>query len=491
MSQHCLFRGGSVDVAADATGRILAVGPGAREAAGVGARNVSVCGEVLPGLHDAHIHLGALAEAKLGVDLGGCASREEALARVGDYAATLPADRWVLGRGWYNDAWRNDPRFPSRRELDGVAGGRPAVLFRKDGHSAWASSAALAVSGVGSTTPDPDGGVIDRDGDGEPTGILREAAMALVEKAVPQPGEGELDNAMRATLADLIRNGITSVHSMDQVEHFASLQRLHRTGELPLRVSYNIPVRELEAVERLRLQSGLGDAWLRIWGIKAFLDGSLGSRTAHMLDGTGVALYEPGELAEIARRCARSRLNVCWHAIGDAAVRRALDALQPLAGAWDAWRPRIEHAQCVQPEDWDRFREAGVIASMQPVHAVADRELADREWPEVTPYAYAWRALESAGAVLAFGSDAPVETADPLAGIAAATTWRQEAGWHPELAISRQSAIRAYSAGAAFAAGMERELGALVPGQWCDLTVVDEGRVTATIVAGQVLWQSG
>src|SRR4030081_3489435 len=203
-----------------------------------------------------------------------------------------------------------------------------------------------------------------------------------------------------------------------------------------------------------------------------------------MLDGSGTARLTQSDLIEMLERCAHAQLNVCLHAIGDGAVRRALDALAPKHGAWRLWRPRIEHAQCVDPKDMRRFAGIGVIASMQPIHAVADRELADRYWPEVTSHAYAWGALARAGARLAFGSDAPVETADPLAGIEAATEWRRQAGWHPDLALSRAAALRAYTVGAAYAVGMEKDLGSLRPRKLCDMTVVDADGVVATVVGG-------
>jgi hypothetical protein len=192
------------------------------------------------------------------------------------------------------------------------------------------------------------------------------------------------------------------------------------------------------------------------------------------------------DLVDLVERCARAGLNLCLHAIGDGAVRRALDALAPHRNTGPRWRPRIEHAQCVNPKDMKRFARSGVIASMQPIHAVADRELADELWPDVTRHSYAWGALDRAGARLAFGSDAPVETADPLAGLEAATAWRRMAKWHPELAVSQASARRAYTAGAAYAVGMEKQLGTLRPGKLCDMTVIDEGRVVATIVGGRV-----
>lgn len=482
-----LFGGCEPEVAAGPDGRILAVGAGARVAAGRGAEVVRLSGRALPGLSDSHIHLEGLAYGHLDLDLGGAGSLEEVLKRVEGWAARLPPDGWVEGSGWYNDAWR-DPKFPTKRHLDVAAGGRPAFLRRKDGHSAWVSSAALQLAGIDSKTLDPPGGVIDRDGRGVPTGILRETAMQMVSGIIPSASAAELDLAMAKALKRLSEFGITSVHSMDSAEGFASLQRLHARDELPVRVTYNLPLADLPHAERMGVRSGWGDEWLRFWGVKAFLDGSLGSRTAEMLDGSGTARLPQAELLDMIDRCVRAELNVCLHAIGDGAVRRALDALARRRDAWRYWRPRIEHAQCVDPKDVPRFARIGVIASMQPIHAVADRELADQYWPRVTAHSYAWGALDRAGARLVFGSDAPVETADPMLGIDAATAWRRRAAWHPELAVTRARAVRAYTADAAFAVGMERQLGSLRSGKLCDITVVEEGRVTATIVGGRVSW---
>lgn len=482
-----LFAGCKPEVAAFEE-RILAVGPSARAAAGRNAEVVKLGGEAWPGLIDSHIHLEGLADRKLTVDLTGTVSREDALSRVRDAAKTQPKDAWVVGAGWYNDSWP-DRAFPSRRHLDTVAGGRPVYMRRKDGHSAWVSTTALRAAGVGRDTADPAGGAIDRDADGEPTGILRETAMDLVWRSVGRETDAQLDAAMARVLIDLARSGVTGVHAMDSSRGLASLQRLRGRGPLPIRVTYNLPLADLPHAERIGIRSGWGDGWLRMWGVKAFLDGSLGSRTAEMLDGSGVARLPQSELMDMIERCTRAELNVCLHAIGDGAVRRALDALAPKKGAWAMWRPRIEHAQCVHPKDMARMGKLGVIASMQPIHAVADRELADENWSAVVQNAYAWRALERAGVRLAFGSDAPVETADPLAGVEAATSWRKAARWHPELALTRASALRAYTSGAAFAAGMEGEVGSLRPGRLCDLTVVDEGRVVATIAGGRVTWR--
>lgn len=486
--QAVLFAGCKPEVAAGVDGRIIAVGPAARKAAGRSAEVIRLHGETWPGLTDSHIHLEGLADRRLTVELGGARSSKEALIRITEWAKKQPGGGWVVGAGWYNDEWA-DPAFPTRHQLDKATGGRPAFMRRKDGHSAWASSDALKLAQIDRTTTNPPGGQIDRDNKGEPTGILRETAMELVARIVPPPADADFDTAMSRALSDLARMGLTSVHSMDTSRGFASLQRLHAKGKLPIRVTYNPRVEDLKHAERMGARSGWGDAWLRIWGVKAFLDGSLGSRTAEMLDGSGVARLSQDELVDIITRCANAQLNVCLHAIGDGAVRRALDALTPHKAAWSKWRPRIEHAQCVNPKDMPRMAKLGVIASMQPVHAVADRELADHLWPTVTSHAYAWRELEHAGVRLAFGSDAPVETADPMAGIDAATAWRKRAGWHQELAVTKASALRAYTANAAYAAGMENDLGSLRPGKLCDMTVVEDGRVVATIVGGTVSWR--
>jgi predicted amidohydrolase YtcJ len=471
--QPVLFAGCEPEVAAGVDGRILAVGEGARGAAGRRARVVRLRGHAWPGLIDAHIHLEGLADRHLTLDLTGTSSLDEALARISSWSKRLPSGAWVIGAGWYNDAWP-DPAFPTSAQLDQAVAGRPAYLRRKDGHSAWVSSAALNLAHI------------EPGKRGRPIGILRETAVQPVADLIPLPNDAAFDDAMARALEDLAALGLTGVHSMDSARGFGSWQRLRANGRLPIRITYNLPAADLPHAVRIGVRSGWGDEWLRIWGVKAFLDGSLGSRTAEMLDGSGIARLGQGDLIELVEQCARAELNVCLHAIGDGAVRRALNALAPHREAWRQWRPRIEHAQCVHPKDLRRFAHIGVIASMQPIHAVADRQLVERYWPAVAGSSYAWRALARAGARLAFGSDAPVETADPLAGVEAASIWRRKAKWHPELAVSRAAAFRAYTSGGAFAVGMERELGTLRPGKLCDMTVVDEGRVVATVVGGQV-----
>lgn len=483
-----LFSGASTEIACGADGRILATGAGARRAAGAGARRIALRGRVLPGLHDAHLHLSGLADAELTVDLTTARSVEDALRRIGRALPAPGDDVWVVGRGWYAQRW---PEQPSARALDAIAGDRPVFLVQRDGHSAWVSSAALRLAGIDATTKDPAGGRIDREADGNPSGVLRERAVDLVRRIVPEPDDEMRDRGLTRALRKLAASGLTSVSCMDQAPILRSLQRLHEAGRLPIRVTYNLPVADLERAVELGVRSGLGDDRLRIWGVKAFLDGAVGSGTALMSGGAGVRQYATGTLREIAETCAAAELNVAWHAIGDLAVHQALDALEPLTDIWSLWRPRIEHAQFVQVEDRDRMGRLGVIASMQPSHAVTDRDLVQREWPDAAPLGYAWRALADAGVVLAFGSDAPVEPADPLHGIDAATRWRRRVGWLPELALSEGAAIRASTWGAAYAVGMEARLGSLRAGRICDLTVVEEGRAVATVVGGEVVWRKG
>ena len=438
-----------------------------------------------PGFGDAHLHLEWMARAALGVDLTGAATRAAALAMVSDRARRAGAGEWINGSGWFNERWSDDPRPLTRHELDAAGEGRPVLLVRKDGHSACLSSAALAAAGLAADTPDPAGGVIDRDDAGEPTGMVRETACDRARQAVPTPSDAQFDEALTNALTSLAARGLTMVHTMDGAHLFAALQRLHRDGRLPIRVVWNPPAALLADLERTGVASGLGDLWLRVWGVKVFLDGSLGSGTAEMLDGSGVTVTTQGEVLDIVTRCARARLNVCMHAIGDGAVRRALDAVEAVRDAPALWRPRVEHAQCVHPDDVPRFAALGVIASMQPLHAVSDREMADETWPGRVRHAYAWGALHRAGAALAFGSDAPVEDASPLLGLDAATAWRSRAGWHPDLALAEADAIRAYTHGVAHAAGLEDHLGSIQPGRVADITVVDAGTIAATVVDGR------
>jgi hypothetical protein len=448
---------------------------------------VELEGSALPGLGDAHIHLDELVRLRIRLNLHHTKSLAEVLESVRLAAAPLGPDQWVVGGGWNHSEWP-EAQWPSRHDLDEAGGGRPVLLASKDEHSIWVSSSALSLARVTGGTPDPADGVIDREPGGGPSGIVREA-WQLFDGLLPQPSRAEYQELLAAVLADLARLGICSVHTMDPPETLFALQRLHELGRLPIRVVVNLPVANLDAARRLGMRTGWGDSLLRVWGVKAFMDGSLGSRTAEMLAGGGVARISDQALEDLVQRCIEAELNLCLHAIGDGAVHRALCVLERHADAFLGWRPRIEHAQCVDPSDLPRFARAGAIASMQPIHAIADRQMADQVWGITAQNAYAWGALWEAGVPLAFGSDAPVESPDPLLGLDAATAWRSREGWYPQLALSRGRALQAYTTGVAFAAGMERECGRLQSGFRCDLTVVDGAEVVATVVDGRVIYR--
>jgi len=512
--------------------RILAVGAEAdvRAAAGNDARLVDGWGRtVLPGLIDSHIHFMGYATGLLRVDLEGVPSLGEALERVAERSATTQPGDWVRGGGWNNNLWRPNG-FPDRADLDRVTGDRPAVMTRKDGHSSWVNSAALAAGGVTRETPDPPGARIGRDASGEPDGMLYEwAAIDLVHRHMPDEAEAERAGAVRQALHNAAAAGLTGFHDIEGPEAFTAFQRLSEAGDLPLRVFMLLALDSLMEGIELGLRTGFGNDRLRLGQVKIFSDGSLGSQTAQMLapfegttDNYGVETISQDDLERALLAAGKAGIGVAVHAIGDAANRRVLDAFArarreesgldtlPIGPDADGYalyplRHRIEHAQLVDPADWHRFRELGVIASMQPIHATSDMEAADRLWGErAARGAYAWRTLGRAGARLAFGSDCPVESFDPLLGIHAAVTRRTPAGeppegWHAEECLDVTQAVRAYTVGAAYASGEEELKGSLVPGKLADMVLLDRDifacdpqdipktRVTTTIVGGSVV----
>ncbi|MDQ7839745.1 MAG: amidohydrolase [bacterium] len=517
-------RGGALAVAG---GRVLAVGGAAEVAAAFPrARRVDLGGlPVFPGLIDAHLHLIGYGFSLLEVELREAGSPGEAARLVSAAAARLPADAWVLGRGWDKNTWPED-RFPSRGDLDPATAGRPAVMASKDGHLLWVNSAALRAAGITRDTPDPPGGVVGRDTAGEPDGILKEEAAALVRRVVPPPTPGMRERAALEAVADLHRFGITGVHAFtgtttEGPEGFATLQRLHARGDLGVRVVATLPDRHLEAAAACGMRTGLGDEMLRVGPVKIFADGALGSQTASMLapyDGQpgnlGVQVRSPAELDHLVARAIDAGLWTAIHAIGDRANREVLDVFERHQAASQRLgaRHRIEHVQLLHPDDLPRLARIGVVASMQPIHATEDREIAERYWGPRARWAYAWRAITASGAALAFGSDAPVETPDPWRGMYAAVTRRREHGrehgkdrsaWYPEECIPLEEAIRAYTTGAAYAAGTEGWQGALRPGSAADFIVLDRDpyagppeellqvRVLATVVGGRLMHAAG
>jgi predicted amidohydrolase YtcJ len=479
---------------------------------------------VLPGFTDAHIHFHDLARRRNEVDLAGAADLGEVQARIAAHAARLPAEAWVLGHGWNESSWPH-PRFPHRHDLDAVTGGRPAVCWRADLHAAWANSAALRLAGIGPDTPDPPAGVIDRDEHGQPTGILRELAIDLIRRVIPSPPEAVWLENLRAVAADLNRWGLVGVHDQrmkDQAEEgrlaLQRYSRLRAEEGLTLRIACNVEAANLPHLIALGLTSGFGDDWLRLGHIKLFADGSLGSRTAWMLDpydgeptNTGLALTPPATMFAIIQTAHRHGCAISVHAIGDRANREVLDSFAEVLAAGSPHPPRlphrIEHVQTIQPVDRPRLAALGLIASMQPLHCTDDIIQTDRYWGARGANTYAFRSLLAAGTVLAFGSDAPVASPNPWWGIHAAVTRQRRdgtppGGWYPEQRLSVAEAVRAYTLGPAQAIAQAHQQGRIAPGYLADLVAVDRNiftcdpaaiadtRVLLTVVGGRLVHRS-
>ncbi len=446
----------------------------------------------MPGFNDAHTHMaGAGAQQILTVNLDGTRSLSEMQARVQTFVAAHPSSTWIEGAGWDHTLWASKT-LPTRADLDLITGDHPAFFFRTDGHILVANSAALAAADITRATLDPPGGKIDRDGAGNPTGILRETpATILLTAKVPPPTSAQRRQALLAAIADALSHGVTSVQDFSDWDDFVVLQSLERSGELHLRfaewIDFNLPLATL--VERRRSQPA-DDALLHLTMLKGFMDGSLGSRTAALAapytddpSNSGLLRYDPAKLNALsAARCAAG-FQLGFHAIGDQANTVALDAFAA-AKASPARRYRIEHAQVLLPQDFDRFAQLGIIASMQPSHLLTDMNWAgSRLGPTRSPYAYAWRSMLDRGIPLAFGTDVPVESINPFRGLYAATTRRNEAGtqtFHPEQKISIAEAIYAYTQGSAFAEFREKSKGRLEPGYLADLVVLSGDPTTAS-----------
>ena len=472
---------------------------------------------VVPGLTDSHIHFVEYALRLTRIDLSGIVSRTEAIRRVAERARTAKPGEWLLGGGWDRNLWE-DTSFPTKEDLDLVAPHNPVALSSKDGHSLWANSLALARAGITAETLSPSGGEIERQpGTGEPKGILKENAEELVDKVIEKPSLEAIQAALKVAMANAQRAGLTGIHDCEGERAFAAFQELLKKGEVGLRVLMHVPVENLDHAIGLGLRTGFGNEKLRVGGVKMFADGALGSRTAAMLApyedeplNLGIVVTSKEELRELVSKASRAGLSAAIHAIGDRANRDVLDVLEESrqSGEGGGLRHRIEHVQLLHPADVPRPAKLGVIASMQPIHATSDMEMVNRHWGEERARgAYAWRSLLDAGTVLAFGSDCPVEPLDPIAGIHAAVTRRRAdgspgpEGWHPEERITVEDAVRAYTVGAAYASGEEREKGSITPGKLADLMVLSqdifalppmailETEVEATILDGKFVYR--
>ncbi|HEY6775308.1 MAG TPA: amidohydrolase [Thermoleophilaceae bacterium] len=442
-----------------------------------GAERIDLAGRcVVPGLADAHVHFPTWSLAQRQVRLEGAHSLDDALAGVAAALPGVPSGGWLRGVGWRDGDWTEPP---TRAALDRVAPKTPVALFSRDYHSLWLNGAALAQA---DGPLEPPGGVVERDERGQPTGVLRENAAWAFRDRYVRPTVDEMVTASREGLRIAAARGVTAIHDKDGwLGAFEVFARLRERGELSLRVWQSFPWDRLDELRALGLRSGFGDDLLRVGYLKGFMDGTLGSATARLLDGSGVEITSRDELEEVVRRAAEAHFPVAVHAIGDAANRAALDAFAATRDAWQParLRPRIEHAQLLAADDVPRFAEIGVAASVQFSHAPSDRDLADRLW-EGRDGAYAYRSLLDAGALLANGSDAPVEELDPLAGIVAGVrrTLDERPPWRPEQAVTVEEALRAATVAPAWLEGQEHRRGTLRPGMLADLVVLDRDPLT-------------
>lgn len=500
-------------------GRVLSVGTNADVKQLVGPKTTVIAlggKRVVPGFYDSHVHLLGGGQQLACVDLKDAADEAEFGRRLKEFDAKLPRDRWIVGGNWDHDRTFGG-RLPTAELVDKYVRGRPVFISRYDGHMALANSAALRLAGVTADTREVPGGVVYRLADGKtPSGVLKDNAMNLVGRLVPEPDDAEIAEAVRAALKAMAEAGVTSVQDMDgsaaetRRKLIRVLQRLARTGDLTCRVDLRWPIGSPRDVTGVGAEANFGTAFVRIGGVKGFMDGSLGSSTAKMFDpyvgepdNSGVYVTEPDAMRAQIRTADAAGLSVGIHAIGDRANAVLLDLFADVAkqnGPRDR-RFRIEHAQHLRPVDYPRFKQIGVIASMQPYHVIDDGRWAEgRIGKERCASSYAFRSLLDAGAVLAFGSDWPVAPLDVLAGIDAAVNrrtldGRHADGWFPEQRITVAEAVTAYTMGSAYGGFQETEKGTITPGKFADFVVLDRdifdpgerNRIGATKVARTII----
>lgn len=502
--------------------RIVAVGRSAelRALAGPNTRVIDAAGRsVLPGFNDAHVHWLSGGFALTNVDLRDAATPAEFTRRIGDFAKTLPKGRWILGGDWDHEKFPAAP-LPTKDWIDAVTPDHPVFVSRTDGHMALANSLALRLARITRDTPEPPGGVIVRDAKGEPTGILKDAAMSLVEAVIPPRSWDEKLAAARAATEHAARLGVTSVQDMSADEDVGLYQFLLERGELKTRIYAVRSILSWETLAKTGVRAAFGNPWLRIGGLKGFADGSLGSSTALFFEpyadapNTRGLLFDQmlpeGAMLRRVEAADRAGLHVMIHAIGDEANFRILELFREVAeknGPRDR-RFRIEHAQHLRPSEIPRFAAQGVIASMQPFHAADDGRWCDKRIGAArSRYTYAFRSLLDAGATLAFGSDWTVAPLNPMEGLKAAVTrqtldGKHPDGWVPEEKITLEEAVRAYTVGSAYAEFQERLKGTLTPGKLADFVLLDRDifrinpsaldrvKVWLTVVDGKIVWEA-
>jgi hypothetical protein len=477
---------------------------------------------VMPGINDAHVHLANAGFEKLNVNLVGTKSLAEMQSRIAERVKQSKPGEWIQGRGWDHTKW-DKKETPTRVDIDKVTGEHPAFFTRVDGHILIANSAALKAAGITKDTKDPVGGKIDRDSSGEPTGIIRETAMSLVYEKVPPPTKELRRKALEVALADAAQWGVTSAQDNSSWEDFLVYEELEKQGTLTLRVSewlpFDAPVDELE---KMRAHHDQHDPMLHTGMLKGFMDGSLGSRTAALLaaysddhSNAGIPRYTQEQLDDLVGYRAQRGFQMGFHAIGDRGSEMALDAFQTYTRSLRATppdalipslkRPRIEHDQVIAPDQFMKYVNLGVIASVQPNHLLTDMNWAEeRIGPKRAKTSYPWKQFLDTGVPLAFGTDYPVEPITPFRGIYAAITRKNEEGtksYYPEQKLTIDQAIAAYTIGSAYAEFAEKQKGTLAPGMLADFIVLDrditkvdpaeilKAQVLRTVVGGKTVYE--
>src|SRR5215472_12652129 len=507
-------------------GRILAVGSNDQIAKlkGTQTKVVDFGGHfVMPGFNDAHVHLANGGFEKLNVNLIGTQSVQEMQKRIAEKASMAVSGEWIIGRGWDHTMWPGQP-LPSSQDLDAVTHGHAAIFVRVDGHIAVANTAALQAAGITGKTQAPEGGKIDLDSKGQPTGILRESAMQLVFAKVPPPMHEQRRKAAELALANAAQWGVTSAQDNSSWDDFLTYEELEREGQLTLRISewlaFNDPINKLEQHRAHHFGS---DRLLHTTMLKGYMDGSLGSRTAallapyaHEANNSGLPQYQQDALNKLAVERVDTGFQLGFHAIGDRAAQMALDAFavaeaSPTArsapGATSAtdFRFRIEHDQVIAPSQFAQYKKLGVIASVQPCHLLTDMNWAEeRIGPERAETSYPWKQFIDNGVPLAFGTDFPVEPINPFRNLYAAVTRKNEAGnkeYYPEQRLTMEQAIAAYTTGSAYAEFAERYKGMLAPEMLADFVVLDRDltkvapaeilktEVLRTVVGGKTVFE--
>src|SRR5580700_2727914 len=480
---------------------------------------------VMPGFNDAHLHLADAGRQKLDLDLTGVKTLDEFRKRLAVRVETAQPGEWILGGGWDETTWPVKA-LPSRWDLDQVSGGHPVFLDRVDGHLAVANTRALQLAKVTLASHDPEGGKIDRDENGQPTGILREGAQQAVRAVIPQPTHEERRHGIEVALADLAEHGVTSAQDYSpNWENFQIYEDLEKEGKLTARISEWLPFNDsMDELRTKRDSHPQSDLMLHTGMLKGFMDGSLGGHTAALLEpyaddpkNSGLPRYEAAKLNEMAKERVLAGFQLGFHAIGDKGIQMALDAFAEAekaareqkvkaANGGDDYRLRVEHAQVTTPAQIARFKELKVIASMQPSHLLTDMRWAqDRLGPKRAATSYAWSSFLNKGVTVAFGTDYPVEPVTPFRGLYAAVTRKSVDGkqeYFPEQKITMDQAIAAYTTGSAFAEFEEKEKGKLVPGMLADFVVLDRDvtassaekvlatKVLRTVVGGKTVYEA-